>query len=231
MASIMIQVPADLATALTSPAPTTPDEGTRKRDPAIDRLRGVACVLMLTGHSMAIYQGLYGQQDWMWWTRHTVTRFAMPLFMMMAGLLIARRGAPSLKRIPALVFVAIVTNVFALSLPQLNLYAPNILINFILLLPFYKLITKHPIECAGLGMLQVYEWPVTWSEWWGYQPGEVLLFVCLGVLLLKHPDSFILRLGRRIPPVIGVVGRRPLAFYAGHLAVLYTIGIAILASR
>lgn len=185
-------------------------------------------LLMIAGHSMVLYQQFHGPQDWIWWTRHTVTRLSMPLFMMVAGLLIAKRGSPAMNRVIPLTMAAIVTNVPFYYLPELGFYGPNILINFLMALPFYWLFTRHPIETVMLGVLQTLFMPITWNEWYGYQPGIIMAFLGLGALLKHHPDSLVLRIGRRLPQWLAFFGRRPLLWFVGHLTLIFFVGVYFL---
>jgi hypothetical protein len=207
-----------------SPAP--PDGPVvRRRDVAVDRLRGVALLLMILGHSMVVYEALHGPEDVIWWTRHTATRFAMPLFMMMAGYLIAKKGHPAWNRMPAIIAAAVVTNVVGHSLPEIGFHAPNVLANFLMAVPFYFVFVRLPIETVLVGFLQAYYLPITWDEWQGYQPGMIMAFLALGVLVRHHPETALMKIGRRLPSSLEVLGRRPLLWYCGHLAVLYVIAL------
>jgi predicted acyltransferase len=214
--------------ALDASATSTGEHPVRKRVTAIDRLRGLALLLMILDHSLVVYQAVNGPQDWVWWIRHTVTRFALPLFMMMAGLLIAQKGHPAWNRLPFILVAAIVINVVAHYLPQVGFHTPDVLANFVMAVPLYFLFVRYPLETIVVGFLQAYYLPITWNEWMGYQPGMIMAFLALGVLLKFHPNTLVMRLGRRLPAALEILGRRPLLWYCGHLAVLYVIGIAAL---
>jgi surface polysaccharide O-acyltransferase-like enzyme len=196
----------------------------RGRDQALDRLRGLAIVLMIIDHALVVVMANWYWANWEDWTRTTLTRVAMPLFMVVSGLLIARKGRPSLRRIPQVVFAAIVLNEVFYQVNAGFTY-PEILAIYILLLPLYPLFVRYPIEVAALGILQFANLPITWDQWQGYQPGEVLAFLALGSLLNRHPNSPVLKAGTYLPRWLGFFGRHPLVIYTAHLLFFVLVGV------
>lgn len=193
-----------------------------KRDSSLDRLRGLAIFLMIIDHSLLLTMTYETSASWMGWTRKTLTRFSMPLFMLVSGLLIARRGSPSLRRLPLVIVIAIVINV--ISWTEVGFGVPEILAVWLLCLPFYPLFVRYPIEVAALGILLTINLPIT-ADWYeGYQPALVLAFLAMGALLHRTPESPILKSGNYLPSLFGFIGRRPLLWYAGHLFILAIIG-------
>jgi hypothetical protein len=175
-------------------------------------------VLVLAGTAIAI-------ETWMVWVRMTATRFSLPLFMIVSGYLLARRGL-SAKRVLEVVLVALLLN-FALIYTEVGFAAPDILAVWLLVLPLYPLIKRFPIEIAALGILQMLNWRITWEYWHGYQPGQVVAFLALGSLLSRHPGGALLRVGDYVPSWCAVVGRRPLLWYGGHFLILVVAGLMV----
>jgi uncharacterized membrane protein len=198
------------------------------RDASLDRLRGLAIFLMIIDHILVVYLFCWSWDSWAEWVRRTLTRFAMPLFMLVSGLLIARKGRPSLRRIPQVAFAALVLNQIFWNLPELGFGAPEILATWLICLALYPLWVRFPIEMAVLGILQFVNWPITASWWLGYQPGEVLAFLALGALLARREDSAVLRAGHHLPRWLEPMGRWPLTWYTVHLLVLAVAGVLLL---
>lgn len=197
------------------------------RDTALDRLRGLAIFLMIIDHILVIYLFCWNWESWAEWVRRTLTRFAMPLFMLVSGLLVARKGRPSLRRIPVILFVAIVLNQLFVSV-DVGFTAPEILATWLICLVFYPLWIRFPIELGVLGVLQLINWPITASWWQNYQPGEILVFLSLGVLLARQPNSPILKVGSHLPRWLEPIGRWPLTWYTAHLVILTVIGVILI---
>jgi hypothetical protein len=192
------------------------------RDRALDRLRGLAIFLMIIDHSLLMTMTYVTDEPWMEWLRKTLTRLSLPLFMLVSGLLIARKGKPSWRRLPMVVVVAVVINV--VSWYQVGFGVPEILAVWLMCLPLYPLFVRFPIETATLGILVTINLPITVDWWDGYQPALVLTFLALGSLLNRYANAPVLRAGERLPGLLEPIGKRPLLWYAGHLTVLAVIG-------
>ncbi|MFB9542561.1 acyltransferase family protein [Micromonospora sagamiensis] len=195
----------------------------QQRDSGLDRLRGLAIILMVIDHVLVVVLANVASEPWMEAIRLTLTRLSMPLFMILSGLLLARRGYPSRKRILQILVAAALLNLL-LNQVEVGLVTPEILAVWLTLLPFFPLIARYPVEAAGLGILQLRNLPIAWD---GYQPGEAAAFIALGVVLNRISDSALLRHAIAIPRWCEAVGRRPLLWYVGHLTILVAAGAAI----
>lgn len=169
----------------------------------LDRLRGLAIVLMVIDHLLVILD-----RDNL--LRFTLTRAALPLFCLVAGTLFRRPG----KR---LIWVT-AAGLFAgcIGLP-LGIGQPDIL----LLLAFGFLLLPYMANLFGLvvALIQPSAWPLQTS---GYEPGLVLSLLILGRL---YVDPIRLNdVGEWfLPSWVGTIGRWPLTWYLGHLACLYIL--------
>jgi hypothetical protein len=199
-----------------------------QRDTTLDRLRGLAIFLMILDHALVIFLSCYGWQDWAYQTRRTVTRLSMPLFMLVSGLLVARKGRPSIRRLPPIFFIGLVFTEVVVNIPQLGFGAPDILLLWLLCLTLYPLWIRWPVEMAVIGILQIVNWPITIDWWRNYQPGEVLAFLALGALLARRENSLLLRTGAHLPRWLAFIGRRPLVWYTAHLTALLVLGAILL---
>ena len=183
---------------------------TTTRLPGLDAARGLAVLVMVLDHVLIVT----GHPDSA--VRATVTRAAMPLFMVVAGALISRLRGRRLLR----------TAIAGLALPMFVPWIdnPNILV-------LYVIGTLCVAGCrwalgrtglwllviAGLtGLANGYDAIGT-----GYPPNAVIALMGVGALLgrthLEQAFSRLLRPGLRW---LAYLGRRPLAVYLGHLVVL-----------
>jgi hypothetical protein len=201
------------------PAPAAATAG--RRDAGLDALRGAAIILMIVDHVLVLAMATRGYTEWMALVRMSLTRFSMPLFMIVSGLLLARKGLPSTRRLVQVAMAAIALNLAFLSI-DVGFAAPEILAVWLLVLLFYRLIVRYPIEAAVLGILQTMNWPVSWA---GYQPGTIMAFLALGVVLSRFPESAVLRSGDYLPGFCSAIGRRPLSWYTIHLGLLWGVGV------
>lgn len=180
---------------------------TRTRVDWIDRIRGLALVLMLLDHLLV-------QVDPDSFLRFTLTRASLPLFMA-ASAAVWRPGIRP-KRL------ALITAVVVLELlvsPALGMAMPGIMLVYLVaIVPlgnWYRA-SHHAYAIGALGLVQALYLPVGWA---GYEPGLVVLWWCLGRLGSYQLD----RLGERLPPALAQVGRHPLGWYAGHLVALVVL--------
>jgi surface polysaccharide O-acyltransferase-like enzyme len=172
--------------------------------------RGLAVLVMVLDHVL-IVTGYVDSP-----VRATVTRVAMPLFMVVAGALVGRLRARRLLR------VAIAGLALPLFVPWID--NPNILLLY------------------GLGAVGVAaaRWAAGRSGLWvllvaavaglangygdlgtGYPLPSVVALMCAGALVGRGPlDQAFGWLRRRGLLWLSSIGRRPLAVYIGHLAVL-----------
>lgn len=173
------------------------------RSPVIDSLRGLAVLLMVLDHGL-VAAGVAGHP-----LRQTVTRASLPLFCVVAGALLPT--TPRWARLGAVAAAGLVATVLG---GPIGIGQPDVLLILVAVLaaaPF--LVFRGGWAVAlGLAVIQPVTWPVPWS---GYQPGTVLALVLLGVMVGRPALE-------RLPwrPVLAAVGRAPLRWYLGHLAVL-----------
>jgi hypothetical protein len=128
--------------------------------------------------------------------------------MMVSGYLWALRGG-SWRRRAVVLFAAVVSVRLA---AWAGLPIPDILTIYAVVQALAGLAVRWPVAVAALGLLQSSEWRIGWPN---YEPGVVLCFCCLGVLLARSAS---------LPSIrckwLEWVGRFPLSWYLGHLAAL-----------
>ena len=185
----------------------------RVRIPALDGLRGIAILLMVFDHLLLLSLEMMPGTDLREFARRSVTRFAMPLFMIVSGFLLDQ---VSRRRMGQVVLAAGMVNL-TLWLLWPSFALPEILAVWAFLLPVRAFLVRHPVEAAALGLLQAMYLPVHWP---GYEPGIVLVFLALGRLWATRPgreDGLLSQIGTRVPGWVAALGRRPLLLYVGHL--------------
>ena len=169
----------------------------------LDVARGLAVLLMVLDHIW-----LARAFPCAWLIRKVITRAALPIFMMVSGYLWAVRGW-SWRRGTLLVLAAMLSVRLAAGA---GLPMPDILTIFAVVQAMAALAVRWPIPLAAAGLLQSSEWRIGWPN---YEPGVVLCFCCLGVLLAKMGELPTLRCRW-----LEWIGRHPLTWYLGHLAAL-----------
>lgn len=189
-----------------------------RRDAWLDRVRGLAVVLMVVDH-LAVFlvhewgnPAPYGGLAQL--IRYTLTRASLVLFMLVAGWLIEERGARPRRIAEVLIGGAAVTAFGAwLDLP---IGRPDVLLLIGVALFFWRQIRRHPVTAIALGVVQLTAWPVSWS---GYQPGAVLALLAAGVVWncweldeIEWTD--------RLPSWLAWPGRHALALYVAHIGAL-----------
>lgn len=194
----------------------------RHRDPAIDAIRGAAIVLMVADHGLGFAQTTDLDAPWMELVRHTVTRFSMPGFMLCSGILLARASV-SRRRWCEAAGGALAVNAAA-TVTGMGGFVPDILATWCAVMLLAGIVRRWPATVAVLGLLQSTYWTVPIV---GYQPGWVAAFVALGVLVERAGDREVLMpIARRMPDWMVSIGRRPLMWYLGHLALLAAVTLA-----
>lgn len=164
-------------------------------------------LLMVLDHALA-WAGVAGGLG-----RLSITRASLPLFCVVAGALVRPEGSRRLRQVGVAGVVAT-----GLGVP-IGIGQPDVL-----LLLFAALAIAPVLIFRGgwaVGMAAAVIQPVTWSvPWTGYQPGTVLALVLLGAMVGREALD-------RAPAVglLAWVGRHPLAWYLGHLFVLFALAV------
>lgn len=176
----------------------------------VDRLRGLAVLLMVADH-VALVAGAGGA-----W-RLTVTRAALPLFCVVAGSL-ARPGRPG-RRLGVVAAAGLAATVLG---APLGIGQPDVLFLLAGVLVLVRWVGPRPggpawAAVACLGVIQATTWPMAWT---GYEVGTVLALVLVGQVVARRDLD---QLGCRLPAVLAPVGRAPLWWYVGHLWVLLVV--------
>lgn len=172
-----------------------------ERIAAYDRLRGLAVLLMVADHGLAVFAPLAGLP-----LRLTLTRASMPLFVLVSGAVCVGRGR-SWRGLAVLGLVAIVATALHLVL---GLAVPEMATMLFVL--------------AIAGPL-VHRWPWAWvvggctvaAQPWGgawYDVGAVAALYGVGHLASGHLAAV------KLPAFLEGPGRDALVWYVGHLALL-----------
>lgn len=169
----------------------------------LDALRGGAIALMMIDHVAALAGGP-------WWLRGIVTRFALPMFMFVAGYL----WRPGWRRRHLEIVLAALA-----TLPlvwYLEIADVHILAVYALVLPLLPISARWPWLAVAVGLIQAHYWSL---DYLGYEPGLVWALVAVGQLAQQR-DLAEIDYARSWLQPFTTIGRRPLSWYTGHLAVL-----------
>lgn len=196
-----------------------------RRDTAVDRLRGLAIALMVLDHTLLCAIGVWGVSERVEGiaslVRITLTRLALPLFMVLSGWLLARKDL-ALRRYFQVLAVGLASTAVAAAF-ALPIATPDVLIVWCVVMTGSALIRRFPVQAVAVGVVQSFTWPWPWD---GYQPGVVLALVAAGVLA-KHSNSRFYVIGDRLPRLLEVVGRHPLGWYFWHLVALGCVTVVV----
>lgn len=208
---------------MTSPlVETGSHDPTGKRDRRLDALRGLALVLMILDHVLVVALEA-GAPDELFWIRKTITRFSLPLFMVVSGMLLARRKSTSWRRWLEIACGALFVN--CLTLIPVGFGLPDILLVWLLASLFTPLIIRFPMEVAIVGLLQAQNLPIPWG---GYQLGWVVALLAIGVLATHLREIPLLNYANYLPAWVAAMGRRPLLWYVGHMTVVVVVGAVVI---
>lgn len=184
---------------------------TERRVVGVDRLRGLAVLLMVLDHVVALVDPAAP-------VRYTLTRLSLPAFMAAAAAVWSGRlSGRSCRRLLAVAVVEAAL-VAALGLGQPGIVAVYLAVAVGVSVA-WPWVRSHVGLVVVLGLIQAFYVRVGWD---GYEPGLVLAWFALGLLA----RSEVVDLGERLPAWLSSVGRRPLAWYVGHLAVLAAVVVA-----
>lgn len=196
---------------------------------AIDAARGLAIVLMLVDHllALAVEYWLHGAAETAAMVaRVTVTRAAMPLFMVLSGLLLGLSGRKVSRRrlIEAATVGLLVSSL--MGHVEMNIGPPDILISWTAIMLLGNTLMQYPLTFAAVCAVQASVFNFQWDS---YQPGIIGLLVVTGYLAANRNAAGAvtkLRSFGRAPVWLASIGRRPLIWYGGHMAVLGAVAIA-----
>jgi len=157
----------------------------------------------------------------LWFLRYTVGRAALPLFMLVSGRLLAIH-ARSLRSVGRVFLVALGCS-WVIWRTGLPLALPEILTLWCMVVVLGPAARRWPVWVAALGFVQSYAWRIVWPT---YQPGALLVLLCLGILsgdrlgVMSAARSMWGRRWSRVPGFVVAIGRAPLRWYGGHVLVL-----------
>lgn len=190
----------------------------------IDAIRGLAIALMILDHSLFAIESIGVANNIVEYSRLSITRFSMPLFMIASGMIWVLYGL-RIKRWFQVFILSILINITIKVLwPDFN--NPEILFVWTIIAIGYQLIVRFPITVMIIGYIQFIFWPVLWS---GYQPGELAIFLSVGVLVARAPLDKTWKKIRfeKLLSTLAFLGRYPLSIYSGHLISLSLIVAAV----
>ena len=181
--------------------------GWEPRYRALDWLRGVAIALMVLDHVLVVIDPDH-------WLRLGLTRWSLPLFALLLGLLFR----PGLRRRHLHLLAAAIPATLAGG--AVGIGQPDVLVVILAALLLHQL-PMHPWVLTAAGWIVATNLPIGWG---GYEVGDVVLLIGLGRLVALSGAWLVVedviatdgRLGRGLV----AIGRRPLTWYVGHLVVL-----------
>lgn len=203
-----------ILSGMTSHAPV------RARNLIIDAMRGAAIILMVIDHSLAALESTGLFNIIVEYSRLTITRVSMPLFMIASGIVWTLYGLRLRRWFQVLLLAAALNAMTRVLWPDFNF--PEILLVWAMLALFWKLIRRFPVLTLIIGFIQNTYWQVYWQA---YQPGELAIFLAAGVLVARAPLERLWNLpdaskARGIINACAKVGQYPLTIYGTHLAIL-----------
>ena len=172
---------------------------------AFDQLRGVALLLMVLDHCLAAIG-----DPWTLALRYTLTRAALPLFMVVSGHLAQNRSLPSPKRLAQLVVAAAAALLLVARLPYMA--SVDVLAVYLVALVPWPLVRRWPLAAIGVALTLIGTFPMLWD---GYHPGLLVALMALGAVI---PLEVITKCGGLLPTWLAPLGRWPLTIYVLHIA-------------
>lgn len=173
----------------------------RRRLVWIDQARGLAVLLMILDHVLAVAAPGH-------LLRFTVTRLSLPLFIACVVAVPHRtRSGLSLRLLCGMGLELVLNPIIGLAIP-----GPVFLLGMLGLAVGPWLASPIP---AALGLIQALYLPLP-DVWTGYQPGLVLVWAFIGLYAADELEQW----APRFPGWLATIGRRPLAWYTAHLVLL-----------
>lgn len=195
----------------------------KKRNSNIDLIRGFAIILMIFDHALLAYSSIYGDNDFIYLFRITLTRFSMPLFMIISGTVLFLYGLKARRWLSVLI-IALAINIITINLWE-DFNSPEILLVWCFVVIFYKIYLKLPITTLILGYVQTQFFQITLYNYNGYQPGDIIIFLVFGILISKYITSLTFPILSKLSIIhfISFIGSKPLTIYFSHLLLLSII--------
>lgn len=190
----------------------------------IDAIRGLAIALMVLDHSLFAIESIGVANNVVEYSRLSITRFSMPLFMIASGMIWVLYGLRIKRWIQVFILSILINIAIKVLWPDFN--NPEILFVWTIIAIGYRLIVRFPITVMIVGYTQFIFWPVPWS---GYQPGELAIFLGVGVLIARAPlDKTWKRIRfEKLLSKLAFLGRYPLSIYSSHLIFISLIVAAV----
>ena len=190
----------------------------------IDAIRGLAIALMILDHSLFAIESIGVANNVVEYSRLSITRFSMPLFMIASGMIWVLYGLRIKRWIQVFILSILINIAIKVLWPDFN--NPEILFVWTIIAIGYRLIVRFPITVMIVGYTQFIFWPVPWS---GYQPGELAIFLGVGVLIARAPlDKTWKRIRfEKLLSKLAFLGRYPLSIYSSHLIFISLIVAAV----
>ena len=193
------------------------------RNSNIDLIRGFAIILMILDHVLVAITSIMGGNDYIYLIRTTLTRFSMPLFMIISGAVLILYGL-KIRRWSSVLVTAVVLNIILFFLWN-DFNSPEILLVWSLVVVSYKLFIRYPITSLILGFIQAQYFQITLYDYNGYQPGELIFFIVIGIFASNYISSLSFPILSKIYlyNITIAIGRKPLLIYFSHLVFLSII--------
>lgn len=200
--------------AMNSPSPST------SRIRVLDAMRGLAILLMVVDHVLSALESTGMSNSIVEYSRLSITRFSMPLFMIASGIVWGKYGLRLSRWLQVLALAIVLNAMTRLLWPDFNY--PEILLVWSLIAVAWRLVVRFPIITMIIGYTQTTYWQISWA---GFQPGELAIFLGAGVILSKLSIDWLWQERRtmRLIEPLAFVGRYPLTIYGVHLSLLALI--------
>jgi uncharacterized membrane protein len=192
-----------------------------KRDINLDFFRGSAIILMIIDHTLVFFTSIKFYNSFFDIIRETLTRYSMPLFMIISGLLLAKHGI-SIKRWLQVFLLSVFLNIIIYFYWK-NFNFPEILLIWSLITIFSKILIKFPIFILISGLIQYQYFPINYQA---YQPGIIVLFLSIGIISsnrILHGELLDNFVNLKIFKPIVLIGKYPLSIYFIHIIFLILI--------